>query len=106
MISLGMDLMTDATASPIPSTRVQTIMSDFIESNMNDDGVDRRGFLKCMAWAGTGVIWSINGGLLTSTALGQEANGRSGIKDEMPSFAKKYNDQDTSAIVAYLKTLH
>jgi mono/diheme cytochrome c family protein len=26
--------------------------------------------------------------------------------DEMPSFAKKYNDQDTAAIVAYLKTLH
>jgi mono/diheme cytochrome c family protein len=31
---------------------------------------------------------------------------RSGIKDEMPSFAKKYNEEDTSAIVAYLKTLH
>ena len=30
----------------------------------------------------------------------------SGIKDEMPSFAKKYNEQDTAAIVAYLKTLH
>ena len=29
-----------------------------------------------------------------------------GIKDEMPSFAKKYNEQDTTAIVAYLKTLH
>jgi mono/diheme cytochrome c family protein len=31
---------------------------------------------------------------------------QSGIKDEMPSFAKKYNEQDTAAIVAYLKTLH
>jgi hypothetical protein len=31
---------------------------------------------------------------------------QSGIKDEMPSFAKKYNAQDTGAIVAYLKTLH
>jgi mono/diheme cytochrome c family protein len=31
---------------------------------------------------------------------------QNGIKDEMPSFAKKYNDQDTSALVAYLKTLH
>jgi mono/diheme cytochrome c family protein len=31
---------------------------------------------------------------------------QSGIKDEMPSFAKKYNDQETAAIVAYLKTLH
>src|SRR5260370_14475772 len=29
-----------------------------------------------------------------------------GIKDEMPSFAKKCNEQDTAAIVAYLKTLH
>ena len=31
---------------------------------------------------------------------------QSGLKDEMPSFAKKYNEQDTAAIVAYLKTLH
>jgi mono/diheme cytochrome c family protein len=31
---------------------------------------------------------------------------QSGIKDEMPSFAKKYNEQDTSALVAYLKSLH
>jgi hypothetical protein len=58
---------------------LQTIMSDFIETNSNDDGIDRRGFLKCMAWAGTGVIWSINGGLLTSTVLGQEANNRNAI---------------------------
>jgi mono/diheme cytochrome c family protein len=31
---------------------------------------------------------------------------QSGLKDEMPSFSKKYNEQDTVAIVAYLKTLH
>jgi ubiquinol-cytochrome c reductase cytochrome c subunit len=31
---------------------------------------------------------------------------QSGIKGEMPSFAKKYNEQDVAAIVAYLKTLH
>ena len=31
---------------------------------------------------------------------------QSGLKDEMPSFAKKYNEKDTAAIVAYLKTLH
>src|SRR6201995_3825291 len=54
-------------------------MSDFIEANTNDDGIDRRGFLKCMAWAGTGVIWSINGGLLTSTVLGQETKNLSAI---------------------------
>jgi hypothetical protein len=31
---------------------------------------------------------------------------QSGIKDEMPTFSKRYNGQDTDAIVAYLKTLH
>jgi len=31
---------------------------------------------------------------------------QNGIKDEMPSFAKKYNEHETTAIVAYLKTLH
>src|SRR4051812_22091362 len=44
---------------------------DSILHDHNHDGVDRRGFLKCMAWAGTGVLWTINGGILTSKALGQ-----------------------------------
>src|SRR5580765_2627122 len=34
-------------------------MSDIITHNHNQDGVDRRGFLKCMAWAGTGVLWTM-----------------------------------------------
>ena len=25
------------------------------------DGIDRRGFLKCMAWAGTAVVWTVSG---------------------------------------------
>ncbi|HVU32850.1 MAG TPA: metallophosphoesterase [Opitutaceae bacterium] len=49
-------------------------MSDIILHNDNRDGVDRRGFLKCMAWAGTGVLWSLNGGVLTSRVLGQVAD--------------------------------
>jgi hypothetical protein len=49
-------------------------MSEFIHTNTNDDGIDRRGFLRCMAWASTGVIWSVNGGILTSKALGQVEN--------------------------------
>jgi hypothetical protein len=46
-------------------------MDDHILHDHSNDGIDRRGFLKCMAWAGTGVLWSINGGVLTSRALGQ-----------------------------------
>ena len=33
------------------------------------DGVDRRGFLKCMAWAGTGAFCVMRGGVLQSFAL-------------------------------------
>ena len=33
------------------------------------DGVDRRGFLKCMAWAGTGAFYVMQGGVLKSYSL-------------------------------------
>src|SRR6202158_121541 len=35
----------------------------------NRDGVDRRGFLKCMAWAGTGAFCVMKGGVLNSYSL-------------------------------------
>lgn len=34
------------------------------------DGVDRGGFLKCMAWAGAGLVWSFVGGIPVSRAFG------------------------------------
>jgi 3',5'-cyclic AMP phosphodiesterase CpdA len=40
-------------------------------SDHEGDGVDRRGFLKCMAWAGTGVVWSVGGGIFSSRVFGQ-----------------------------------
>jgi Icc protein len=48
-------------------------MNDYILHNDNPDGIDRRGFLKCMAWAGTGMLWTVSGGLLTSKILGATA---------------------------------
>ena len=33
-------------------------------------GVDRREFLQCMAWTGTGLLWSVSGGVLSSRAIG------------------------------------
>ena len=38
---------------------------------MFDDhpGDDRRGFLKCMAWAGTGALFALEGGLVGSVGL-------------------------------------
>jgi Icc protein len=45
-------------------------MGNLITDNLNKDGVDRRGFLKCMAWAGTGMFYALKGGILTSLPLG------------------------------------
>jgi Icc protein len=32
-------------------------------------GIDRRGLLKCMAWAGTGVLWTVSGGVPRTVGL-------------------------------------
>jgi Icc protein len=37
------------------------------------DGIDRRNFLSCMAWAGTGLLWSMVGGVPTSRLIAQTA---------------------------------
>jgi 3',5'-cyclic-AMP phosphodiesterase len=52
-------------------------MSKFIIQDHNNDGIDRRGFLNCMAWAGTGVLWTISGGVPSSRLFGQKSNGES-----------------------------
>ena len=44
-------------------------MSKYIHENQDVDGVDRRGFLRCMAWAGTGALCVLKGGVLKSFAL-------------------------------------
>jgi Icc protein len=42
---------------------------DEIVHDHNHDGIDRRGFLKCMAWAGTGALCVMQGGVLKSYSL-------------------------------------
>ena len=34
-----------------------------------EDGIDRRGALECMIWAGTGVLWTMAGGVPRSSSL-------------------------------------
>jgi Icc protein len=48
-------------------------MSNCIDKDTTNDGIDRRGFLKCMAWAGAGMVWAMKGGILTARAFGQDA---------------------------------
>ncbi|HEY4303188.1 MAG TPA: metallophosphoesterase [Gemmatimonadaceae bacterium] len=40
--------------------------SNYITKDQSDDGIDRRGFLRCMAWAGTATVWGMAGGIPTS----------------------------------------
>jgi 3',5'-cyclic-AMP phosphodiesterase len=51
-------------------------MSRYIEVEQDHDEVDRRGFLKCMAWAGTGVIFTLTGCGVTTQRLGDKTAAR------------------------------
>lgn len=44
-------------------------LEDKILHDHNHDGINRRGFLKCMAWAGTGAFCVVKGGVLNSYSL-------------------------------------
>jgi Icc protein len=72
-------------------------LSKLIIDDHSDDGIDRRGFLKCMAWAGTGVAWSVSGGAITSQAFGQKMKATKGelhfvqISDSHMGFNKPAN---------------
>lgn len=57
-------------------------MSNRIKVDLNKDGVDRRGFLKCMAWAGTGTLWTMAGGVMTSKSFAQVTHSESGVNGE------------------------
>jgi len=46
-------------------------LKNTIVNNHRNDGIDRRGFLQCMAWAGTGVVWTIGADAPGSRAFGQ-----------------------------------
>jgi len=61
---------------------------DEILFDHNQDGIDRRGFLKCMAWAGTGAVCVMRGGVLESYSLSRIAElDTSTMKGEL-SFAQ------------------
>jgi 3',5'-cyclic-AMP phosphodiesterase len=63
--------------------------------------MERRSFLKCMAWAGAGVVWVMNGGVLSSSALAHGAKRKPGsfsfvqISDSHLGFNKDPNHEVT-----------
>src|SRR6201998_2485956 len=64
--------------SPIPADP-QVLSADPAESTPSSraagDGIDRRNFLSCMAWAGTGLLWTMAGGVPTSKLFAATGGG-------------------------------
>ena len=49
-----------------PDDRNEAIGQTAEHGLQQSDGIDRRNFLSCMAWAGTGLLWTMAGGVPTS----------------------------------------
>jgi len=78
-------------------------------NEISGDGIDRRGFLKCMAWAGTGLVWTFAGGVPESRIFGQASHpARSAdfsfvqISDSHIGFSKPANTDVTATLQAAL----
>src|SRR5246127_633181 len=93
------------------STRGEKL-SKIIVHDHNNYGIDRRGFLQCMAWAGTGVIWSVSAGTLTSPAFVQNMASAKGelhfvqISDSHMGFNKPANPDVTGTLKATIDKIN
>lgn len=69
----------------------------------HDDGIDRRNFLRCMAWAGTGLVWTMAGGVPTARLFAADHAGNSSfsfvqISDSHIGFNKAANQDVTGTL--------
>jgi Icc protein len=79
-----------------------------VAKNDEDKDMDRRGFLHCMAWVGTGAVWTMYGGVLKGTPLGLSGTARAGsaslqfvqISDSHIGFDKPANTDVTATLRA------
>jgi len=46
-------------------------MEEYVAQSNDEKELDRRHFLKCMAWVGTGAVWTLSSGVLKGSPLGQ-----------------------------------
>ena len=75
------------------------------------DGVDRRNFLSCMAWVGTGLLWTVNGGVPRSSRLGAETPAKGQlffmqISDSHIGFDKAANSDVTATLRAAIAKIN
>ena len=79
-------------------------MNKVIEHDLTGDGIDRRGFLQCMAWVGTGLVWTVGAGVPGCTRMGDAAAAEKGdfsfaqISDSHIGFSKEPNKDVTATL--------
>jgi 3',5'-cyclic AMP phosphodiesterase CpdA len=81
-------------------------MKNKILYDHHHDGLDRRGFLQCMAWVGTGVLYTVSGGVLRSEVLDQPGAPQNGkgsfrfaqISDSHIGFKREPNNDVTATL--------
>ena len=83
--------------------------------DLNNDGIDRRGFLKCMAWAGTGLVWTMSGGIPVSRAFAKNISKHAGgggdfsfvqISDSHMGFNKPANPDVVATLQAAVNKIN
>ena len=90
---------------PVTQTGANTLKNTIVHDHQND-GIDRRGFLQCMAWAGTGVVWTVEAGMASSRAFGQKPPAETAgftfvqISDSHMGFNKPANPDVTGTLRA------
>src|SRR2546423_10639630 len=78
---------------------------------LDADGVDRRNFLSCMAWVGTGLLWTISGGVPRSARLGAQEPKKGDlffmqISDSHIGFDKPANTDVTATLRAAIAKIN
>ncbi|HEV2017130.1 MAG TPA: metallophosphoesterase [Gemmatimonadaceae bacterium] len=85
--------------------------SELQDNAVDSDGLDRRNFLSCMAWVGTGLLWTVNGGVPRSSRLGAETPGKGQlffmqISDSHIGFDKAANTDVTATLRAAIAKIN
>ena len=88
---------TDQHGNPDPSDNQSQ------DGALDADGLDRRNFLSCMAWVGTGLLWTISGGVPSSSRLGAQTPKKGElffmqISDSHIGFDKAANNDVTATL--------
>jgi Icc protein len=81
------------------------------EQPLDADGLDRRNFLSCMAWVGTGLIWTLTGGVPRSSRLGAQTPAKGElffmqISDSHIGFDKPANADVTATLRAAIAKIN